>query len=150
MLSKKTKYAIKALIHLGKEAKNLPVRISDIAAGENIPVKYLSAILGELRNAGFVHSKKGVAGGYSLNKNPEDIPLVQILRLTDGPIAMVSCASLNYYHKCEECLDEATCGIKNTFIIIRDACLNILSQKSIADLIEKETELSELKLLELS
>ena len=150
MLSKKTKYAIKALIHLGKEAKNLPVHISDIAARENIPVKYLSAILGELRNAGFVHSKKGVAGGYSLNKNPEDIPLVQILRLTDGPIAMVSCASLNYYHKCEECLDEATCGIKNTFIIIRDACLNILSQKSIADLIEKETELSELKLLELS
>src|SRR2546423_14822401 len=150
MLSKKTKYAIKALIHLGKAAENLPVHSSDIATRENIPVKYLSSILGELRNAGFIHSKKGVAGGYSLNKKPEDILLVQILRLTDGPIAMVSCASLNYYHKCEECLDEATCGIKNTFIIIRDACLNILSQKSIADLIEKEKELSELKLLELS
>ncbi|MDO3626780.1 Rrf2 family transcriptional regulator [Mucilaginibacter sp. BT774] len=150
MLSKKTKYAIKALIHLGKAAENQLMHITDIAERENIPVKYLSAILGELRNAGLVHSKKGVAGGYSLNKKPEDIPLVQILRLTDGPIAMVSCASLNYYHKCEECLDESTCGIKNTFIIIRDACLNILSQKSIADLIEKEKELSELKLLELS
>ncbi len=141
MLTKKTKYAIKALIMLGKNADQAPLHISEIAAQEKIPEKYLGAILGELRNAGLIYSRKGAGGGYLLSKKPEDISLVQILRLTDGPIAMVSCASLNYYHKCEECLDEATCGIKSTFVYIREACLQILLQKSIADLIAREEEL---------
>ena len=78
-----------------------------------------------------------------MGKRPEDIFLVQILRLTDGPIAMVPCASLNYYHPCEECLDEATCGIRVAFIKIRDASLKILSETSIDDLIEKERALAE-------
>lgn len=143
MLSKKTKYAIKALILLSKNGDNPPMHITEIAEKEHIPKKYLESILGELRKAGLLHSKKGSGGGYVLNKRPEDISLVQIIRLTDGPIAMVSCASLNYYHKCEECLDEATCGIKTTFINIRDASLKILYETSIADLIEKEKQLSE-------
>ena len=103
--------------------------------------------MGELRNAGLIYSRKGAGGGYLLSKKPEDISLVQVLRLTDGPIAMVSCASLNYYHRCDECLDEASCGIRSTFIFIRDACLQILSQKSIADLIAREEELRQFELL---
>jgi len=99
--------------------------------------------LGELRNAGIVYTKKGAGGGYALIKPPEEISLVQIIRLTDGPIAMVSCASINYYHKCEECHNEDTCGIKTTFIAIRDASLKILSETSIADMIERERVLSE-------
>ncbi len=147
MLTKKTKYAIKALILLGKNVDKAPLHISEIAAQEKIPEKYLGAILGELRNGGLIYSKKGAGGGYLLSKKPENISLVQILRLTDGPIAMVSCASLNYYHKCDECQDEVTCGIKSTFIFIRDACLQILSQKSIADLIAREDELRQVELL---
>jgi Rrf2 family protein len=141
MLSKKTKYAIKALALLGKNPAGPPMHITDIARQENIPEKYLGTILGELRNAGLIFSRKGAGGGYALSKRPEDISLVQVIRLTDGPISMVSCASLNYYHRCEECHDEATCGIKTTFVEIRDASLKILYDTSIADLIEKEKQL---------
>jgi Rrf2 family protein len=143
MLSKKTKYAVKALVLLARNTANPPMHIAEIAEHENIPQKYLGAILGELRNAGLIYSKKGAGGGYSLCKRPEDISLVQVLRLTDGPIAMVSCASINYYHPCEECVDEASCGIRKTFIMIRDANLKILSGTSIADLMNKERALHE-------
>jgi len=143
MLSKKTKYAIKALVLLGKNRFNGPLHIADIAEKENIPKKYLEAILGEMRNAGFIYSKKGLGGGYVLSKRPEEILLVQILRLTDGPISMVSCASLNYYHPCDECHDEENCGIRTTFIAIRDASLKILSETSIADMIEREKVLGD-------
>jgi Rrf2 family protein len=142
MLSKKTKYAIKALVLLAKNKTGVPMHIAEIAEQENIPKKYLEGILGELRNAGFLYSKKGSGGGYVLGKPPEDILLVNVVRLTDGPVAMVSCASLNYYHQCEECNDEQTCGIRTTFIAIRDASLQILTQTSIADLIQKEKTLA--------
>lgn len=146
MLSKKTKYAIKALIVLGKNTDKPPMQISRIAEEENIPKKFLETILGEMRNAGILFSKKGAGGGYALNKDPNEIYLSAILRLTDGPIAMVPCASLNYYHKCEECSNEATCGIRATFIDIRDASLKILSATSVADLIVKESSLKALLL----
>ncbi|WP_343534212.1 Rrf2 family transcriptional regulator [Pedobacter sp.] len=141
MLSKKTKYAIKALVALGKNMNQPPMQISKIAEEEHIPKKFLEQILLDLRNAGFLYSKKGAGGGYSLNKNPEDIYLVQILRLTDGPVAMLPCASLNFYHKCDECTDEVTCGIRSAFIDVRDATLKILGETSIADIIGREDKL---------
>jgi Rrf2 family protein len=103
MLSKKTKYAIKALVILGKNADKPPMQIQKIAEEERIPKKFLEQILLDLRNAGYLYSKKGAGGGYSLNKDPKEIFLVHILRITGGPIAMVPCASLNFFHKCEEC-----------------------------------------------
>lgn len=141
MLSKKTKYAIKALVALGKNIDKPPMQISRIAEQERIPKKFLEQILLDLRNAGFLYSKKGAGGGYSLNKKPEEIFLVQILRITDGPVAMLPCASLNFYHKCDECEDEVTCGIRSAFIEVRDVTLNILADKSIADIISKEDQL---------
>ena len=141
MLSKKTKYAIKALVVLGKNTDKPPMQISRIAEEERIPKKFLEQILLDLRNAGFLYSKKGAGGGYSLNKDPKEIFLVQIMRITDGPIAMVPCASLNFYHKCEECKDDKTCGIRNAFIDVRDATLKILSETSIADVIAREDAL---------
>jgi len=141
MLSKKTKYAIKALVALGKNIDMPPMQISKIAEEERIPKKFLEQILLDLRNAGFLYSKKGAGGGYSLNKKPEEIFLVQVLRLTDGPVAMLPCASLNFYHKCDECKDEVTCGIRSAFIDVRDATLKILGETSIADLIAKEDSL---------
>lgn len=141
MLSKKTKYAIKALVILGKNMDKPPMQISKIAEQERIPKKFLEQILLDLRNAGFLYSKKGAGGGYSLNKDPKDIYLVNILRITDGPIAMVPCASLNFYHKCEECHQESSCGIRDVFVQVRDASLKILSETSIADVIARETSL---------
>ena len=141
MLSKKTKYAIKALVILGKNMEQPPMQIARIAEEEHIPKKFLEQILLDLRNAGYLYSKKGAGGGYSLNKKPEDIYLVQILRLTDGPVAMLPCASLNFYHKCDECKDEVTCGIRSAFIDVRDATLKILGETSIADVIAREDNL---------
>ena len=103
--------------------------------------KFLEQILLDLRNAGFLYSKKGAGGGYSLNKKPEEIFLVQVMRVTDGPIAMVPCASLNFYHKCDECADEKTCGIRSAFPDVRDATLKVLTETNIADVIAREEKL---------
>ncbi len=138
MLSKKTKYAIKALVILGKNIDQPPMQISKIAEAERIPKKFLEQILLDLRNAGFLYSKKGAGGGYSLNRDPKEIFLVSIMRITDGPIAMVPCASLKFYRKCDECHDEKTCGIRKTFIDVRDATLEVLSKTSVADVIARE------------
>jgi Rrf2 family protein len=138
MLSKKTKYAIKALIVLGKNKDKPPMQIAQIAELEKIPKKFLEVILLELRKAGFLYSK---------NKEPKDIYLVSILRITDGPIAMVPCVSLNFYQRCEECHNESTCGIRSMFLDIRDATLKILSETSIADLIDKEVSLGDSALI---
>ena len=146
MLSKKTKYAIKALVALGKNEGKPPMQISKIAIEEQIPKKFLEQILLDLRNSGFLYSKKGAGGGYALNKDPRDIYLVHIMRITDGPIAMVPCASFNFYHKCDECKDEVTCGIRNVFVDVRDATLKILTETSIADIISRENNLMAMSL----
>jgi len=141
MLSKKTKYAIKALVALGKNTGKPPMQISKIAIEEQIPKKFLEQILLDLRNSGYLYSKKGAGGGYALNKDAKDIYLVHIMRITDGPIAMVPCASFNFYHKCDECKDEVTCGIRSAFIDVRDATLKVLTETSIADIIDRENNL---------
>ena len=141
MLSKKTKYAIRALIALGEHFGGESMNILSISQKEKIPKKFLEQILLEMRNAGFLFSKKGAGGGYSLLKNPAEINLVQVMRLTGGPIAQLPCVSLNFYRKCEECKEEATCGIRATFMSVRDATLKILSETTIADLIRKEKDL---------
>jgi Rrf2 family protein len=141
LLSKKTKYAIRALIALGEQFGGESMNILSIAQKEKIPKKFLEQILLEMRNAGFLFSKKGAGGGYSLLKDPKDINLVQVMRLTGGPIAQLPCVSINFYQKCEECRDEASCGIRATFMDVRDATLKILSETTIADLISKEKTL---------
>ncbi|TAF44311.1 MAG: Rrf2 family transcriptional regulator [Sphingobacteriales bacterium] len=138
MLSKKTKYAIKALVALGKNFDKQSINISTIAETEHIPKKFLEQILLEMRNAGFLYSKKGAGGGYSLLKKPCEINLVQVIRLTGGPISQLPCVSINFYQKCEECKDEKTCGIRDAYLNVRDATLKVLSETTIADLIDKE------------
>src|SRR5690606_7649507 len=143
MLSKKTKYEIRALMALGESYEKESLTISFIAEKEKIPKKFLEQILLEMRNAGFLYSKKGAGGGYSLLKDPSEINLVHVMRLTGGPIAMLSCVSLNFYQRCDECKDEETCGIRDAFQSVRDATLKILTETSIADLILKEQELGD-------
>lgn len=143
MLSKKTRYAIKALVVLGKNFGEAPMQISKIASDEHIPKKFLEQILLDLRNAGLLYSKKGAGGGYGLVKDPAEIFVVQVLRLTGGPVALLPCVSLNFYQKCDECSSEATCGVRDVFLEVRNATLKILSETSIADVIRRECLLIE-------
>jgi len=138
MLSKKTKYALHALTYLGKYREKKTVLIQDIAEEHGISHKFLENILLELRKAGYLGSKKGKGGGYYLIKDPKDIPLSRIIRLLDGPIALLPCVSLNYYEPCAECKTEVTCGINKVMLQVRDETLKILENKSLQDILDGE------------
>jgi Rrf2 family protein len=138
MLSKKCKYAIHALVYLAERFQQGPVHIQEIAEAQHIPKKFLEAILLELRNAKILHSKKGKGGGYYLYKKPQDVNLIEIIRLMDGAIAMLPCVSLNYYEPCEECIDEKTCGIRFAFLGVRDETLRILSESTLDQIVKRQ------------
>lgn len=133
MLSKKTQYAFKALIYLAEHAEHGPVLISEISKKKNIPLKFLENILLELRKAGVLESKKGKGGGYYFSVDPQQVSLAKIMRLLDGPIALLPCVSLNFYEKCKDC-DEKICGLNRMMIQVRDATLKVLESKTVADL----------------
>lgn len=133
MLSKKTQYAFQALMYLAQKSNNEPVLIAEISKKKKIPLKFLENILLELRKAGILESKKGKGGGYYFAKNPKDIQLATVMRLLDGPIALVSCVSLYFYEKCKNC-DEKSCGLHTIMEQVRDANLKILEKKTIADI----------------
>ena len=137
MLSRKTKYGLKALSFLARHEESAPVQISVISSSENISLKFLESILLTLKKAGFLASKKGKGGGYYLLKNAEEISIAAVYRILDGPIAMVPCVSLNFYEKCDDCPDEALCSVHNLMIEVRDSNLKILENTSLKDLIMK-------------
>lgn len=136
MLSKKCKYAIHALVYLAERYEKGPIRIQEISIAQNIPKKFLETILLELRNAQILHSKKGKSGGYYLHKKPEEVNLMDVIRIMDGAIAMLPCVSLNYYEHCEECADEKNCGIRLALIKVRDETLRILSGSTLKEIID--------------
>jgi Rrf2 family protein len=138
MLSKKTQYSLYALLHLAKQYGMGPVLISEIAEKEKIPRKFLENILLELKNNGFVGSKKGKGGGYYLIKNPEQINLADIIRLFDGAIALLPCAAYKYYQPCSHCRDEEKCGLRSVIKEIRDETVNMMKSKTLAGILEKE------------
>lgn len=142
MLSKKTKYGIKALAYIARKKDNKPVQTSEISESENISQKFLESILLELRKSGFLGSKKGKGGGYYLIKEPEEIRMTAVIRVLEGPIAMVPCVSLNYYEKCEDCPDENTCSVHQLMIQVRDASLNVLGENTLEDIAMKEKDSS--------
>ena len=135
MISKKTKYGLKALTFMARRPDNEPVQIAMIAKSENISQKFLESILLTLRKSGFLGSKKGKGGGYYLLMEPDDIKIAPIMRILEGPIAMVPCVSLNFYEKCDDCPDENACAVHNLMINVRDSTLNIFNNTSLADLI---------------
>ncbi|WP_400074818.1 RrF2 family transcriptional regulator [Winogradskyella sp. R77965] len=134
MLSKKTKYGIKALVYLARQEDRKPIQISSISKAENISQKFLESILLTLRKNGILGSKKGKGGGYYLLKNPKDIPMTTVMRLLEGPIAMVPCVSLNFYEKCDDCPDENLCAVHNLMLQVRDNTLKIFRNTTLADL----------------
>lgn len=128
---------------LARNKENSPMLISEIASKEQLPKKFLEAILLELKRNGFLGSKKGAGGGYYLMKKAEDIKLAAIIRVIDGPIALLPCVSLNFYERCEECTSELYCGIRDVMKDVRDATLKILAETSLADIISREDNLKD-------
>lgn len=143
MISKKAKYAVNALVYLAKRYQEGPILISEIAGNEHIPRKFLEVILLQLRNAGMLASKKGKGGGYYLLKSPEEINVADVLRLMDGAIALLPCASDNYYQPCDECRDVKVCGIRALFREVRDETVRLLRENTLSDIIKREGQLKE-------
>ncbi len=134
MLSKKSQYAFKALTYLTEKFNEGPVLISEIAKKKKIPLKFLENILLELKKADILDSKKGKGGGYFLRKSPEKIKVATVIRLVNGPIAMLPCVSLYFYERCKNC-NEKHCGLHDMMIEVRDATLNIVENRTLKDLI---------------
>ena len=132
-MSRKARYALRALYALAADEARGPVLISELAEREKIPRKFLEAILLELKNAGILKSKKGKGGGYSLARPPKLITMGQVIRIIDGPLAPIPCASERAFVKCEECVDEATCGTRQVMKKVRDAIAAILDGTTLAD-----------------
>ena len=135
MLSARGKYGLKAMIHLAESQEMGGVQGATIAEAQQIPKKFLDTILLELKNNGLVHSKKGKGGGYSLARPAAKISVGQIIRILDGPLAAIACASHSAYRACSDCPDEAACQIRRVMTLVRDATAEILDNTSLATLI---------------
>ncbi len=133
MLSQKCKYALQALLVMAREDSDQLLLVSDIAEKENLPKKFLEAILLELNRNGLVRSRRGRGGGYALAKAPEAITFGQVVRIMDGPLAPLSCVSVNYYRRCDDCKDEQTCAIRKVMRRVRDAIAHELDGTTLAD-----------------
>lgn len=138
MLSKKAKYAINALVFIAKHKDVQPISVSRISEAQNIPLKFLESILSELKNARIVNSKKGKYGGYSLNHPPEEIHMAMIMRLFDGAIGLLPCVTYQFYERCEECIDEETCGIRQVTLEVRNETVKRLKAATLAEIIKRE------------
>jgi len=137
MLSRKSKYGLKALLLLAQEPGRGPVLISKLADRDAIPKKFLEAILLELKRHGVVHSKKGKGGGYFLHRKQSEITFGEVIRVLDGLLAAVPCVSQMAYMKCIECVDEQTCGVRLAMKEVRDATAEILDNTTLADVNKK-------------
>ena len=134
MLSKKSQYAFKALTYLAEKYNEGPVLIAEISKKKKIPLKFLENILLELKKADMLDSRKGKGGGYFLKKSPSKIRVADVVRLINGPIAMLPCVSLYFYERCSNC-NEKQCGLHDMMIEVRDATLSILENRTIGDLL---------------
>ena len=134
MLSKKTKYCLKALTYIARSEGDSPIQVAVIAKSEQIPQKFLESILLTLRKSGILGSKKGKHGGYYLREEPSEIKMTDVMRVLEGPIAMVPCVSLNYYEKCDDCPDEHKCSVNKLMLQVRDSTLKVFRNTTLADL----------------
>lgn len=133
MLSKRAKYAIKTILFLHENQEKKPISAKTISTEERIPYKFLENILRDLKSNQIVKSVRGAEGGYKLAKDPKEISVSQIMRIIDGPIALIPCVSEKFYEPCLECEDEETCRIRKLFAMVRSEMVHILD-KSITDL----------------
>jgi len=137
MISKKTKYALKALMYLAGQSPEEPVLISELAREERIPRKFLEAILLTLKNSGILHSKVGKGGGYSLARDPRNITIGSIVKVLEGGYAPVQCLNESAAQGCDECGDPTTCGIRLVMSDVMQALSAVLETATLADMIER-------------
>jgi Rrf2 family protein len=134
MLTMKGKYGLKALVHLAGLPEGEMALSADIAEANSISKKFLDAILADLRLAGFVHARKGRGGGYRLARPAEDIRVGHALRVLDGPLAPIHCASRTAYQRCDDCPDENACAVRLTMLEVREAITDVLDGKTLAEM----------------
>ncbi|HEX9448238.1 MAG TPA: Rrf2 family transcriptional regulator [Dongiaceae bacterium] len=139
MLSQKAKYAMRALLYLAQSEPEQPILIGDIAEQQQVPRKFLELILLELKRNGLVRSFRGKHGGYILARQPREIYFGHVIRLIDGPLAQLPCASKTAYRRCDDCQDEATCAIRKVLKQVREASSRILDHTSLADVMNQST-----------
>ncbi len=135
MLTKKAKYALNTLIYLSKCVESQPVSAKHIASENRIPSKFLESILNDLKQAGILTSVQGRGGGYFMRKLPRDITIVEIIRMFDGAIGLIPCATYQFFKPCQECEDIEVCKIRKTFKDLRDINVDFLRGKALSDLI---------------
>ena len=141
-LSLRGEYALRALLVLGLRYDEPLVRIQAISDQQNIPKRFLEQILNDLKSAGFVQSRRGVAGGYRLAKPPEEITLAAVVRHIEGALAPVSCVSEQFYQKCS-CPDESRCAIRSAMKEVRDAIVRVAERITIAELCKRSRDLQQ-------
>ena len=133
MLTQRSRYALRAMILIANDPLDgPPVPMSRIAEEAQVPRKFLEIILSELRNAGLVNSTRGKFGGFKLARKPHLISFGDIIRVIEGPLALVPCVSRTAYKRCKDCHDEATCEIRKAMMIVRDDTARILDGTSLA------------------
>jgi len=133
MLSQKARYALHALIVLAEDGGGEPMMIADIAGRARVPRKFLELILLDLKKRGIVRSLRGRTGGYMLGREPSRITFAEIIRVTDGPLALAPCVSATAYQRCADCRDEKTCAIRKVLLAARNATAHILEARTLAD-----------------
>lgn len=136
MLSQKAKYALKALVLLAAQKKGESLQCTEIAKREDLPKKFLDNILQILKNANIVISERGKYGGYQLARLPSDITFGQIIRVIDGPLALLPCVSKTAYQRCDDCCDETTCAVRKVMLQVRNSTSDILDNTTLADVLE--------------
>ena len=134
MLTQRSRYALRALIFIARTGGIAPVPISVIAADQKLPRKFLEIILLDLKNGGLVDSFRGKSGGYRLARPAGQVSFGDIIRLIEGPLALVPCVSVTAYARCADCFEEATCVIRKIMLTVRDNTAAILDRTSVAEL----------------
>ena len=134
MLTRKGKYGLKALVHLAGLPGGQLAFVTDIATANNVPKKFLDSILGDLRKAGFVRSKTGKEGGYMLARPAEEIRVGHVIRVLDGPLAPIACASRTAYQRCDDCPNERKCAVRLMMLEVRNAMATILDHRTLAEM----------------
>ena len=145
MIAQKTRYALRSLLFLAEETDGMPVQLARIAETQRVPPKYLELIMLDLKKAGLVKSSRGPKGGYRLSRPAAEISFGEVVRSCEGPIALVPCASVNFYAPCGDCHDEATCAIRRAFSMLRDQSAQLLEGISLAEAAQWEEGLDTTK-----
>ena len=134
MLTNKGKYGLKAMVHLAGLEPGALAQVADITETNSISKKFLDHILTELRHAGLVYSKKGKGGGYALARPPHEIRIGAIVRVLDGPLAPIPCASVTAYRPCADCDDLKTCAVRQVMVEARNAIASVLDHRTLAEM----------------